>query len=109
MVGGLPETDLVCVRRWCEQRIPAHAQHQVRLEHQTRGHTVTIVERKAPGNPNTARSGPHDQSRNCANGWRLYWPDRNTRWHVIHDMPAAQNVTPLLEVIDDPGRPPFLG
>jgi hypothetical protein len=35
--------------------------------------------------------------------------DRNTRWHVIHDVPTAQNVTPLLEVIDDPGRPPFLG
>jgi hypothetical protein len=34
---------------------------------------------------------------------------RNTRWHLIHDVPAAKNVTPLLDVIDDPGRPPFLG
>ncbi|MBA2322638.1 MAG: DUF3024 domain-containing protein [Pseudonocardiales bacterium] len=54
-------------------------------------------------------SRPVAQLRHSANGWRLYWPDRNTRWHLIHDVPAAQTVTPLLEVIDDPGRPPFLG
>lgn len=112
MAADLPETDLVRVRRWCEQRIPAHAQHQVRLEHQTHGHTVTIVERRAPWHPDYGpewTTRPVAQLRHSANGWRLYWPDRNTRWQVIHDVPTAQNVTPLLEVIDDPGRPPFLG
>jgi hypothetical protein len=48
-------------------------------------------------------------SQASTNGWQLYWPDRNTRWHLIHDVPATTNVTPLLEIIDDPGRPPFLG
>jgi hypothetical protein len=112
MAADLPETDLVRVRRWCEQRIPAHAHHQVRLEHQTHGHTVTIVERRAPWKPEYGRewtSRPVAQLRHSANGWRLYWPDRDTRWHVVHDVPATTNVTPLLEVIDDPGRPPFLG
>jgi hypothetical protein len=47
--------------------------------------------------------------RHSANGWRLYWPDNNSRWHLIHDVPTAENVAPLLEVIDDPARPPFLG
>lgn len=112
MAADLPETDLLRVRRWCEQRIPAHAHHQVRLEHQTHGHTVTIVEHRAPGKPDYGpewTSRPLAQLRHSANGWRLYWPDRNTHWHLIHDAPATQNITPLLEIIDDPGRPPFLG
>jgi hypothetical protein len=33
----------------------------------------------------------------------------NTHWHLIHEAPAARNITPLLEIIDDPSRPPFLG
>lgn len=112
MAADLPETDLVRVGRWCEQRIPAHARHQVRLEYQIHGRTVTIVERRAPWHPDygpewTIR--PVAQLRHSANRWRLYWPDRHTRWRVIHNVPAAQNVTPLLQVIDDPGRPPFLG
>ncbi|MBV9162239.1 MAG: hypothetical protein JO281_11950 [Pseudonocardiales bacterium] len=35
--------------------------------------------------------------------------DSNSRWHLTHDVPTAKDVTTLLEVIDDPGRPPFLG
>jgi hypothetical protein len=76
MAADLPETDLVRVRRWCEQRIPAHAHHQVRLEHQTHGHTVTIVERRAPWKPGYCpewTSRPVAQLRDSANGWRLYW------------------------------------
>jgi hypothetical protein len=98
--------------RWCAQRIPAHARHQVRLEHHIHGRTVTIMERRTPWDPDYNpewTSRPVAQLRHSTNGWQLYWPDRNTRWHLIHDVPATTNVTPLLEIIDDPGRPPFLG
>lgn len=104
--------DLARVARWCQQRIPAHARHQVRLEHQTHGHTVTIVERRAPWDPDHGpewTSRPIAQLRHSTHGWRLYWADSNSRWHLTHDVPTATSVAPLLEVIDDPGQPPFLG
>lgn len=34
----------------------------------------------------------------------LYWPDRNTRWHLLEGVPAATTPGPLLAVIDEPGR-----
>jgi DUF3024 family protein len=83
------------------------------MEHEVRGHSVTIVERRAPwddpsadGTEWTSRSVA--QLRCAAEGWRLYWPDSNTRWHRVDDVPAAPSVVPLLEAIDDPGRA-FLG
>jgi Protein of unknown function (DUF3024) len=112
MAADLPDTDLARVERWCRQRIPAHAQHQVHLEHQTHGRAVTIVERRAPRDPDHGTewtSRPVAQLRHSAHGWRLYWADNNSRWHLIHDMPTTENVAPLLEVIDDPDQPPFLG
>ncbi len=83
------------------------------MEHEVRGRNVTIVERRAPwddpsadGSQWTSRSVA--QLRHAADGWRLYWPDSATRWHLVDDVPAAQSVMPLLEAIDDPGRA-FLG
>jgi predicted ATPase len=41
---------------------------------------------------------PVAQLRHSANGWRLYWPDRNTRWHGIHDIRAGHPCTQLAVV-----------
>jgi hypothetical protein len=45
--------------------------------------------------------------------WRLYWADRNGRWHPLEGIPPAATPAPLLAHIDtDPigilwgGRPP---
>ncbi len=110
MAVNLPETDLTRVQRWCQQRIPEHAQHQVRLEHEIRGHDVILVERRVPWDAPEAQFGPRwtarplARLRHSAGGWRLYWPDRNTRWHLVDDVPAAASVVPLLEAVDDPRR-----
>ena len=48
MAIDLPKIDLTLVQRWCQQRIPEHPQHQVRLEHEIRGHDVILVERRVP-------------------------------------------------------------
>jgi hypothetical protein len=34
----------------------------------------------------------------------MYWPDSNTRRHLVDDVPAATSVVPLLEAVDDPRR-----
>jgi hypothetical protein len=42
---------------------------------------------------------PLSRLRHSAAGWRLYRPDRNTRWHLVKDVPAATSVVPLLETV----------
>jgi hypothetical protein len=45
IVGVLPKLDVAAVRAYCEQRVPAHALHQVRVEAVLTRGAVTIVER----------------------------------------------------------------
>jgi hypothetical protein len=109
-IGGvpLPETHLRQIARWCERRIPAHARGEVRVEHTVRGSNVTILEVRPPWRedfgPEWTRR-PIAQLRHDGTRWWLYWPDRNTRWHLLQDIPAQTAPAPLLDVIDEPGRP----
>ena len=48
---GLPELDVARVQRWCVQRVPDHARHQVRVECEVEPRRLTIVERRAPWHP----------------------------------------------------------
>jgi hypothetical protein len=41
----------------------------------------------------------HDGTR-----WWLYWPDRNTHWHLLQDVSAQTAPASLLDVIDEPDR-----
>jgi hypothetical protein len=43
----IPETDLARAKRFCDQRVPAEALHQVRLEFEVGPSAITIVERRA--------------------------------------------------------------
>jgi hypothetical protein len=93
------------VERFCERRSPEDARADMRLEHEARGSKITVVERRAPRNP---QSGP-DSSRqpiaelryDAATGtWALYWLRHTGRWHRYEELPAAQDVGPLLAEID---------
>lgn len=42
-----PELHIRAVQRFCANRVPDHARHQVRVEHQVQGSAITIVERRA--------------------------------------------------------------
>jgi hypothetical protein len=46
--AAIPELHLHQITRWCQQRIPAPLQDQVRVEHRVRGRTVTILELRPP-------------------------------------------------------------
>jgi hypothetical protein len=45
---AVPELDVARVRRWCAERVPEHARHQVRVECQVAARHLTVVERRAP-------------------------------------------------------------
>jgi len=104
---ALPDTHLRQIARWCERKVPEQARHKVRVEHAVRGSNVTILERRAPWRtdfePEWTKQ-PVAQLRYDGSVWRLYWPDRNTRWHLLEDVPAHTSPAALLDVIDEPNR-----
>lgn len=101
----MPGIDVGRVQRYCEQRVPDHALHQVRVECQVEARALTIVERRAPWHPNAGpewTSFPVARLRWTATTrtWQLYWRDRNLKFHHYDRVPASSNVSDLLAEID---------
>jgi hypothetical protein len=103
-VPGPPPIDVAAIRSYCEQRVPPHALHQVRVE-AIDGNTVTIVERRAPWR---ADFGPEWTTGGVARlryihkdqKWRLLWRDRNQRWHRHDFVQPRAKVTVLLDEVE---------
>lgn len=104
----LPELEVARVHRWRSQRVPARAQHQVRLECQVADRHLTIVERRAPWREDLGpewTSMPIARLRYTAKDktWTLYWRDRNLRFHH-YDRVGPSHTTE--ELLDEIGRDP---
>lgn len=100
----LPDLDLAKIRRFAEDRVPARARHQVRLEVEVDGRAVTIVERRAPWSPEVGPEwsrSPVARLRFSASTstWALYSRDRNLAWHHYRRAGDAPFVDPLLTVL----------
>ena len=108
--SGLPELAVVRVRRWCRDRVPEHALHQVRIECDVAPRHLTVVERRAPWRqdigPEWTRF-PIARLRysKATRLWSLYWRDRNLRFHE-YDLarPSADSGDLLAEIDRDPTR-----
>lgn len=99
----ISQSDLDRVAAWCEQQVPLRVRDQVAFGYTKRGASITLVERRAPWDGVgdwTAR--PFAQLRRTASAWRLYWPDRNIRWHLREEFPAAADLQTLLDIVADP-------
>jgi hypothetical protein len=104
-IRGIPELDLARVRRFCEGRVPARAAHQVRLELEVDGVTLTIVERRAPW---TSELGPEWSRVPIARlrysplrtEWTLFWCDRNLAFHRLREVEPTATVEVLLRTVD---------
>ena len=110
MSPAVPELHLRQIVRYCEQLVPERARDRVQVSFRIRGRSVTIVERRPPWR---ADFGPEWSSRPVAQlrwtpspdagdggSWRLYWADRNNRWHLVPDVAPAGAPGPLLDFID---------
>lgn len=104
----LPEFDVAKVERYCRQRVPAEALHQVRLEVDVTAAAVTIVERRAPWRP---EDGPEWTSFPIARIryspttrlWTLYWRDRNLRFYRYEPLDPTPSIDQVLdEITADP-------
>jgi len=103
--SGLPELDVARVRRWAERQVPAEHLDRVRVECQLAPRHLTIVERTPPWQDAAeaewiiqpvARLRYTKMNRR----WTLYWPDRNSRFHIYQQLDPSPRVADLLAEID---------
>jgi hypothetical protein len=102
---ALPELAVLRVQRWCRERVPEHARHQVRVECEVEPRHLTIVERRAPWREDL---GPewtrfpiarlrYTKTRST---WSLYWRDRNLRFQEYDLVAPSANIDELLTEVD---------
>ena len=102
---GLPELDVARVRRWCEQRVPAHVRDQIRVEVDVAPRHLTIVECRPPWRP---EAGPEWtrfpiarlRYTKTSRRWSLLWRDRHLRFHAYDRLAPSVHVDDLLREID---------
>lgn len=102
---ALPGLYVAAIRHFCEQRVPPHAPHQVRVEADISPTAVTIVELRAPWR---SHYGPERTRGDVARlrfvakhkHWVLYWPDRNQKWHLCDLLKPSPDVLVLLDEIE---------
>lgn len=102
-------TGLAAVEVFCESRVPERHRDEVRLECTRRGNTITILERRAPWNPDligsdwTSLKVAQLRFDPSSGRWSLYCCDRNERWWPYDDIETSTSVDPLLaEIAADP-------
>ena len=106
------ETTVAQVQRYCDERVPAEARSEIRIEYTVRGSAITIVERRPPWNElvgpgwSTTKVAQH---RYDAGLWTLYCSDSNGRWWLYDDADPASDVGPLLAAIDEDATGIFWG
>ena len=84
---------------------PAPCTRQGATGHHSRGNTITLVEERPPWSDQTAAdwtSSPIAQFRfqPTSQLWALYWPDRNTRWHLFAETPPTADIAQLAHALD---------
>ena len=101
-----PETDVAKIRKYCRGRVPSRLRHQVRVEANVRGNSVTIFDCRPPWQPNLTEWSKVRvaQLRYSANThhWSLYWADRNGRWLPYDDLAPSPIDQVLNEIEADP-------
>jgi hypothetical protein len=113
-VNSLPELDVARIQRWCEQRVPEHARHQVRVECDISTSHLTIVECRPPWRQDadgewTRLPIARLRYNQAAATWTLYWRDRNLRFHVYNHLEPSTDVASLLHEIDRDPTSTFWG
>ena len=112
----LPAEDVELVREFVtglNAVMPPHVANQLRYRLDTYRNAVTVVECRTmnPGQPEAdwfdmfvARLR-FTRSR----GWELYWPDRDSKFHLYEAVEPTQDVTLLLAEIDSDPTGIFFG
>jgi hypothetical protein len=110
---SVPELALAKIRRFCEERTPAHLRDEMRLEATTRGNSVTVFDCRPPWDAThgewTRMNIAQLRYDPALGAWTLYWADRNSRWHRYDDLNPTSNVDELIIEIDQDPTSIFFG
>ena len=91
---------------FCEARVPPAVRHAIRLTHKVRGNVITLIEERPHFRENhRTMQNPIAQFRYSPtfHAWRLFWRDRDTKWHPYVGSVPSKTLVPLLaEVNADP-------
>jgi len=103
--SSLPDLDVAHLRRWCDQRVPARARHQVRVECELGDRQVTVMERRAPWRGGAAEewsSLPVARLRytKASGTWTLYWRDRHSRFHRYQPVGPTNDIAVLIAELE---------
>lgn len=106
------QSAVAAVERYCEERVPAEARSEIRIEYSVRGSAITIVERRPPWSElvstewSTTRVA---QLRYDKGLWTLYCSDSNDHWWPYDETDPAPDVRTLLAAIDEDATGIFWG
>jgi hypothetical protein len=88
---------------YCRDRIPPHAQDEIRLSYAVRGNSVTISEsRPVFTDPSQWVAIKIAQVRYDPGGgkWTLYCADRNSKWHEYSGLRSQRVLDKILKEMD---------
>ncbi len=98
--------------KFCEQRVPAHVRHQVRLSVSTRGNNVTLLEHR-PVFRKQDEWIDHKVAQfrydPASDSWTLYCSDRNGRWHRYAEKRPTGDLSVLIHEVDEDPTAIFWG
>ncbi len=96
-MGNVPDADLTEIQRFCEEKVPPEHADQIRITHELRGKTVTILECIKGWPDSSVARMKHDPE---GGGWTLYWFDRNLRAHRYDLIDPNQSIGRILDEVD---------
>lgn len=108
---AIPESDLMFIRSWCENRVPEQYRDQVWMETEETNRHVTVVEVRPPWNGVGENSRfPIARFRYTATRgeWSLYWRDSNLKFHP-YDIAPSKEIAHLIYFLENCGDPIFFG
>ena len=88
---------------YCETKVPHHVSDQFRVEFEIRGHDIKLFESR-PHWQDKSKWIAHKIARFTkekeSNLWRLYYADRNGRWHIFEPFPSETDIEKLLDEVE---------
>jgi hypothetical protein len=103
-------TKIFCA--YCEKKVPHHVSDQFRVEFELRGSEVKLFESR-PFWQDKSRWTSHKIARfrkdDKSNVWRLYYADRNGRWHIFEPFPGEKDIEKLLDEVEKDSSGIFWG
>ena len=91
------------IERYCENKIPLHAQEQIKMKYISRGNSFTLVESRVKWNDDSVWIDMKIAQMRFDNDsmlWRLYYPNRNEKWMVYEILEPKAEIQELLDDID---------